>query len=210
MCTGTEKTRIVMDDEIYRNIMDIFLKAPLSSNAARKPEALKNSRKRGTIPPAINTPPNVPRLSAQIAAKTAHNDAKQRQRAAAIGAAVSQRAFGNIFWLEIFWQAVVGFNNCAIQIHQPRARKHAFRRNMTNFRTQYFEDNALFFTIRRKINVTAFSWQAYPTLIDMDQMRNPKPCSGTVNRNRLTFYRFCATKLNQMLFSASGSPSTQQ
>ena len=29
---------------------------------------------------------------------------------------------------------------------------------------------------------------------------NPKPCSGTVNRNRLTFYRFCATKLNQMLF----------
>src|SRR5699024_10116289 len=63
-----------------------------------------------------------------------------------------------------------------------------------------FEDNALFFTIRRKINVTAFSWQAYPTLIDMDQMRNPKPCSGTVNRNRLTFYRFCATKLNQMLF----------
>ena len=46
---------------------------------------------------------------------------------------------------------------------------------MTNFRTQYFEDNGLFFTIRRKINVTAFARQAYPTLIDMDQMRNPKP-----------------------------------
>lgn len=27
MCTGTEKTRIVMDDEIHRNIMDIFFKA---------------------------------------------------------------------------------------------------------------------------------------------------------------------------------------
>ncbi len=43
-----------------------------------------------------------PEIERQIAAKTAHNDAKQRQRAAAIGAAVSQRAFGNIFWLEIF------------------------------------------------------------------------------------------------------------
>lgn len=75
---------------------------------------------------------------------------------------------------------------------------------MTNFRTQYFEDNGLFFTIRRKINVTAFAWQAYPTLIDMDQMRNPKPRSGTVNRNRLTFDRFCATKLNQMLFFSIG------
>lgn len=118
--------------------------------------------------------------------------------------AVSQRAFGNIFWLEIFWQAVVSFHNCAIQIHQPVARKHALRRNMTNFRTQYFEDNGLFFTIRRKINVTAFARQAYPTLIDMDQMRNPKPRSGTVNRNRLTFDRFCATKLNQMLFFSIG------
>lgn len=152
-----------------------------------------------------------PEIERQIAAKTAHNDAKQRQRAAAIGAAISQRTFGNIFWLEIFWQAVVSFHNCAIQIHQPGARKHAFRRNMANFRTQYFEDNGLFFTIRRKINVTAFARQAYPTLIDMDQMRNPKPRSGTVNRNRLTFYRFCATKLNQMLFfSASGSPSIQR
>ncbi|STM37866.1 Uncharacterised protein [Escherichia coli] len=28
MCTGTEKARIVMDDEIHRNIMDIFFKAP--------------------------------------------------------------------------------------------------------------------------------------------------------------------------------------
>lgn len=27
MCIGIEKVRIVMDDEIYRNIMDIFFKA---------------------------------------------------------------------------------------------------------------------------------------------------------------------------------------
>ncbi|GCZ15256.1 hypothetical protein HmCmsJML181_01635 [Escherichia coli] len=189
-----------MDDEIHRNIMDIFFKAPFIFKCGAETrgfEELKEARHDTT---RNKHAAKCPEIERQIAAKTAHNDAKQRQRAAAIGAAVSQRAFGNIFWLEIFWQAVVGFNNCAIQIHQPRARKHAFRRNMTNFRTQYFEDNALFFTIRRKINVTAFSWQAYPTLIDMDQMRNPKPCSGTVNRNRLTFYRFCATKLNQMLF----------
>lgn len=28
MCAGTEKARIVMDNEIHRNIMDIFFKAP--------------------------------------------------------------------------------------------------------------------------------------------------------------------------------------
>ena len=47
MCTGTEKTRIVMDDEIHRNIMDIFFKAPFifkCGTETRGFEELKEAR----------------------------------------------------------------------------------------------------------------------------------------------------------------------
>lgn len=99
MCTGTEKTRIVMDDEIYRNIMDIFLKAPFIFKCGAETRGFEELKKARHDTTRNKHAAKCPEIERQIAAKTAHNDAKQRQRAAAIGAAVSQRAFGNIFGL---------------------------------------------------------------------------------------------------------------
>ena len=111
MCTGTEKARIVMDDEIHRNIMDIFFKAPFIFKCGTETGGFEELKEARHDTARNKHAAKCPEIERQIAAKTAHNDAKQRQRAAAIGAAVSQRTFGNIFWLEIFWQAVVSFHN---------------------------------------------------------------------------------------------------
>lgn len=47
------------------------------------------------------------KVQRQVAAETPHDDAEQRQRAAAVNTAVGQRAFGHIFRLQIFRQTTV-------------------------------------------------------------------------------------------------------
>lgn len=44
MCAGTEKARIVMDNEIHRNIMDIFFKAPFILKCGTEPSPAKVKR----------------------------------------------------------------------------------------------------------------------------------------------------------------------
>ena len=70
---------------------------------------------------------------------------------------------------------------------------------MAQLRAQLFEDNALFFAVRREIHVPAFAWQADPALVDVYQMRHAKPGTGAIDRDRLTFNRLGAAKLDQML-----------
>ena len=91
MCTGTEKARIVMDDEIHRNIMDIFFKAPFIFKCGTETGGFEELKEARHDTARNKHAAKCPEIERQIAAKTAHNDAKQRQCAAAIGAAVSQR-----------------------------------------------------------------------------------------------------------------------
>ncbi len=75
---------------------------------------------------------------------------------------------------------------------------------MTDFRTQDLKDNPLFFAVRRKIHVPAFTGQAYPAFINMHQMRHAEASSRAIHRNRFAFDRFRAAKLDQMLFFQHG------
>ncbi|MNP41389.1 hypothetical protein D3C76_1350890 [compost metagenome] len=69
---------------------------------------------------------------------------------------------------------------------------------MAELCAQLFEDNALFFAVRREIHVAAFAWQADPALVDVYQMRDAKTGAGTVNGDRLTFHRLGTAELDQM------------
>ena len=78
MCTGTEKARIVMDDEIHRNIMDIFFKAPFIFKCGTETGGFEELKEARHDTARNKHAAKCPEIERQIAAKTAHNDAKQR------------------------------------------------------------------------------------------------------------------------------------
>ena len=70
---------------------------------------------------------------------------------------------------------------------------------MPQFSAQLFQNNALFFTVRRKIDMAAFARQADPALINVHQMGYAQPGSGAINGDRFAGYRRAAAELNQVL-----------
>ena len=69
---------------------------------------------------------------------------------------------------------------------------------MPQLAAQLFENNAFLFAIGGEIHMAALTRQAHPALINVYQMSNAQPGTGTVDGNRLAFHRFRAAKLNQM------------
>ena len=74
MCTGTEKARIVMDDEIHRNIMDIFFKAPFIFKCGTETGGFEELKEARHDTARNKHAAKCPEIERQIAAKTAHND----------------------------------------------------------------------------------------------------------------------------------------
>ena len=102
MSAGAQQSRIIVDNQIDRNILDEGFKSAFIFKTAAKAggfEEFKEARH--------DTASNIHAAKGaegqrQVTAKSAHNDAKQRQRAAAIDAGIGQSAFGHIFRLQIF------------------------------------------------------------------------------------------------------------
>ncbi|MNE60183.1 hypothetical protein D3C80_1553130 [compost metagenome] len=69
----------------------------------------------------------------QIAAEAPQNNAEQRQGAATVDTTVSQCALGNVLRLQLFRQAVIGLDDSAVKIDQPRPGQHSLGRHMAHF-----------------------------------------------------------------------------
>lgn len=98
MCTGTEKTRIVMDDEIHRNIMDIFFKAPFIFKCGTETGGFEELKEARHDTARNKHAAKCPEIERQIAAKrpimTQNSDNARRQSVQLSASARSVISFG--------------------------------------------------------------------------------------------------------------------
>ena len=119
--TRPQQAWVIMHDQINRNVLHVASEAPFILKPAAEAGGFKELQEaRHNAARDINAPEGTQRQR-QVAAETSHDHAKQRQGTTAVNAAVRQRAFGDVFRLQIFRQTTVRFHNRPVQVHQPRS-----------------------------------------------------------------------------------------